>query len=216
MNEEMLASRVRDAVERIGVPAYPATPIARGIAEAFTARRARPRLRPATAFASLALAGAVVIGATAAAQSSVTQRIRAMLAGMGLPTKNARIIVGRTVTLDEARAAVPFPIVVPPGVPLVRTTLNEDSNTGYTSVDLILRYGARSEIVLDESRARDAHRTYEFEGTTKISRRGAAQRPLVTALSWRVGKTRLVMLPYDSASTAFAKHVRAITRREGD
>lgn len=216
MNEEMLAARVRDAVEEIGVPAYPAAVVARRVAQTIPARSARPRLRPATAFASLAVAVAIAIGATAAAQSpGVTERMRAILAGMGVPMKNARIVVGRTVTLDEARAAVSFPIVVPSGVPLVRTTLTEDPKTGYTSVGLILRYGERSQIALDESPARDARRKYEFEGGVNLSRRGAAERRLVTVLSWRVGGTRLVMVPYDAASRAFAKQVRSITRGDG-
>jgi hypothetical protein len=212
MNEDALAARVRDAVGALGAPAYPAGAVARRIAA--PARVTRRAIRPRAAFAAVAvaLAAAGVAASAGATAPAVSEHFRALLSALGLPVKNARIVPARTVSLDEAKAAVPFSIIVPAGVRLVRTTLNEDAS-GYRSVDLVLGYGARSQIVLDESPAHDPHRTAEFEGTAIAVRRGSAPQhgglpQHVALLSWRVGRTRLVMMPYDEASHAFAMRVR--------
>ena len=211
MTEEALAARMRDAVDAVALPPYPRPAVrARLASRAIPEPRARLLPRFAAVIASIAAVG-VGASAIAGVPHDLSDKVVAALDKVGIHVKGAHVIEARTVSLDEARQKANFPVIVPANVQIRHADLTVTPG-GTTFVGLVLVYDKRSEISLDESLAEsDTQRVSRDRGAYQIDSNGTIK--LGPAILWTIGKTRLIMLPYDAKSRAFAERVRRETLR---
>lgn len=117
-DEAQLAAEMRDLLNRIDVPSTPLASIA--MRQKPIIRRKTSRLVPIVTAACIAL---IIVANPAASRSvmeSVTQKIASMLQWTPPPAAPRRLISGmhaHSVTLSQARAAVPFTLTPPAGLP---------------------------------------------------------------------------------------------------
>lgn len=213
MTEEMIACRVRAAVESFTVPAYP------GIERPLPATTTQPRRawRQALVYGTLvAFALAVLaVSAAVAVPTVLPDRIVRALARAGIHLDLARFVPVQTrqVSLAEARAAADFPVLVPSTVRLVRTLLAVDAVHHRTFVDVVLQDDRGGQIQLSESRVDPRHPPVR-RPVLEIDSRGRV-RKLPPPIIWQLGETQLMIGPYDPRSRAFADRVRRATLVSG-
>jgi len=206
------ADRLRDAIEAIAVPPFPAGALAARSAP--TAVRARPPSR--ISFARIAVAATVlVVGLALAASAAIAvvpdaipPRLAAALAKLGIDLHKVRVVEPHPVSLADAQSRADFPIVVPPNVRIARTEIMPAPH-GHSTVVLTLIYDRRSELALTETtfaalRGRHGRRP-TFNGAI-VDSHGKIRR--VADVVWQIGPTVVFTVPYDPRSRAFAERVR--------
>jgi hypothetical protein len=216
MTEDLLARHVRAAVESFDVPAYPTRSLsvapAAGGATVVGRRRRNVYANAALAACILAIVG---VSAAIAVPPDIPDRVvRAFeRAGVHLRNRNWIPLETREVSLDEARAAADFTVLMPHNVRLVKTLLAVDAARRRAFVSLVLEVPGRNQLVLEESRVDLRHPP----GRGPIIQVNAAGRvrKLPPPIAWRVGDTQLTIGPYDARSRAFAERLRRETLLSG-
>ena len=196
MTQEIVGSRIHDALSAFETPPYPFQSIAARIA-AGAGTRALPRRRALTgAFAALALA-IVAAGSAAFAVPSVlpekTLRLLDII-GVHLGGRTILALETRQVTLAEARSQADFPVVVPLGVRIARVMLNTDRRH-HTFVGLVLQDGGGLQIVLDETRSDHRLTEGKFQPAFQIDSSGRSVAPRGSWIA--VGKRLVLAHPGD-------------------
>jgi hypothetical protein len=206
MTEEMIGRRLRDAVAAFEPPAYPGDRIVTRAAAFRRAPAPARRLRVAGAFAVAALALAIA-GSAAFARPNVLSDgvIRALdRVGIHLRARPMTLLDTHEVSLDEARAAANFPVVVPLNVRVVRVLLSTDPRHR-SLVSLVLQDGHGSQVQLDETRA-VLQPTGKLQPAYLIDANGRITK--LESVRWTLGQTRLLIVPFDAKSRDFADRVR--------
>jgi hypothetical protein len=215
MTEDVIARRVRDAVESFAVPAYPGE--APGRPAACGAKVARPRRRRVFAYAALVAFGLAVLAASAAlaVPNVLPDRVVRAFARLGVHLRGPGWISleTREVSLDEARAAADFAVVVPVNVRLVKTLLSSDAVHHRAFVELVLQDDRQRQLDLSEFRA-DPRRPYVSRPAVRVDADGRVHQ-LAPSIAWRIGDTQLQVTPYDARSRAFAEQLRRETLVSG-
>jgi hypothetical protein len=212
MSPSWPADRLRDAVDAVAIPPFPAVALAARVDDARAPARTLPRIsfpRLAAAVAVL-VAGLVVAasGAIAVVPETIPPRLAAALARMGIDLHKVRIVEPHPVSVEEAQSRADFPIVVPPNVRIRRTEITPGSH-GHSTVILTLIYDRRSELALTETTMAALQgrlgRRPTFNGAI-VDSRGTLRR--VADVVWQIGPTVVFTVPYDARSRAFAERVR--------
>ncbi len=208
MTEDAIGRHVRDAITAFSPP-YPHDMVRTRLAALRRVPARRPGRRDVRVAVSAALALAVV-AATAAIAVPIAipdPMIRALdRVGVHLRGKTMVPIESREVSLDEARAAAGFPVLVPLGVRVVRVLLSTEQRHRRSAVSLVLQDDRGSQVQLEESRAvaeppgRAVGRSYQYEPNGRLIE--------LRTIRWAIGETRLRMDLYDARSRTFAERVR--------
>jgi len=211
MTEEMLAQRVRAAIEAFHVPAYP--PNTTTSARLTAVQLVRPRHHRAFVYAAIATC-ALAIFATSAAFAvppAFSDRVIRAFESVGVHLRGAQVrsLDSREVSLEEARAAADFAVVVPVDIRLVKTLLTNDAARHHVFVTLVFEDDRRNQLVLSEERVNPRHPPSHFPAF-RINNDGSVRR-LPPAIAWRLGDTQLQLNPYGTASQALAERIRRAT-----
>jgi hypothetical protein len=214
VNEESLARRVRSAVESFELPSYPA-----GFPPALHGRGAASpvRARHRLAFALTAAVALAILGASAAfaVPNVLPDRLLRAFDRVGIHLRGAHFVSldTRVVSLDEARGAADFAVIVPSNERLVKTSLSIDAVHHHALVALLFEDEGRNQIVLSESRV-DPRHPYVAKPVFRVEADGHV-RELPPPVAWRIGDTWLTIGPYDARSRAFAGRLKRETLASG-
>ena len=210
MTEEIMAGRVRAAIESFTVPVYPIG-VGRYVAPPKTT--AHSRLRRVLAYGTMVacVLAVAAVSAAVAVPTVVPDRIVRALARAGIHLKTADFVAvdTRQVSLAQARAAANFPVLMPSNVRLVRTLLAVDAVHHRTFVDVVLQDGRGGQIQITESRA-DPRHPPAHSPILRIDNDGSVHK-LPPPIVWNIGETQLMIGPYDRGSRAFAERLRRAT-----
>jgi hypothetical protein len=169
------------------------------------------------AYAALVAFGLAVLAASAAlaVPNVLPDRVVRAFARLGVHLRGPGWISleTREVSLDEARAAADFAVVVPVNVRLVKTLLSSDAVHHRAFVELVLQDDRQRQLDLSEFRA-DPRRPYVSRPAVRVDADGRVHQ-LAPSIAWRIGDTQLQVTPYDARSRAFAEQLRRETLVSG-
>lgn len=213
MIEDTLGRRIRGAIESFDLPPYPVGSMRPLPKDGSTSS---PRTRHRLAFALVAAGALAILGASAAlaVPNVFSDRLLRAFDRVGIHLRGAHLVTldTRVVSLDEARAAAGFEIIVPPNARLVKTMLSMDRARRGVFVVLVLE-DERQQVALAESRFDPRHPDVA-KPAFRVNADGSV-RQLAAPVVWRIGETQLEITPYDARSRAFAERLQRETLASG-